>query len=156
MFRNSNKLYAAYGSNLNLEQMKFRCPYALPLGTAELQDHRLMFRGGNGSAVATVEPTKGESVPVLLWEITPRDEEALDRYEGWPHLYRKDVVNVLLNGKTVEAMVYIMNPVYSYGLPGERYLHSILEGYVTAEFDTTVLYNAVRVSDSEARHDEKL
>jgi len=32
MFRNSNKLYAAYGSNLNLEQMKFRCPYALPLG----------------------------------------------------------------------------------------------------------------------------
>ena len=153
MPRNSNKLYVAYGSNLNLEQMKIRCPYAVPLGTAELQNHRLMFRGGTGSAVATVEPMDGESVPVLLWEITPRDEEALDRYEGWPSLYRKDVVNVLLNDKAVEAMVYIMNPVYSYGSPGERYLHSILGGYATAGFDTTALYNAVRVSVSEAHND---
>ena len=104
--KNANKLYAAYGSNLNLEQMEYRCPYAVPLGTAELAGYRLLFRGGrDGSAVATVEPMGGGSVPVLLWEITPRDEEALDRYEGWPRLYCKETVTVEFGGKPAEAMI---------------------------------------------------
>ena len=95
MMRNDNRLYIAYGSNLNIEQMGFRCPYAVPIGTTVLTDYRLMFRGGmDGNAVATIEPAKGESVPVLLWEITPRDEEALDRYEGWPRLYRKSLSKI--------------------------------------------------------------
>jgi len=143
--KNSNKLYIAYGSNLHIGQMKQRCPYAVPLGTTELRDYRLMFRGGN-NAVATVEPKQGGSVPVLLWEITPRDEEALDRYEGWPRLYRKENVTVLFNGKPVEAMVYIMNEVYPYGLPGEYYLGVIKEGYASVGFDTGVLVKAVEAS----------
>jgi len=138
----ANKLYIAYGSNLNIGQMEHRCPYAVPLGTAALTDYRLMFRGGN-SAVATVEPMKGASVPVIIWEITPRCEEALDRYEGWPRLYRKETVTVEFDGKPVEAMVYIMNEVCPYGLPGERYLNAIKEGYATAGFDTAVLDEAV-------------
>ena len=151
----TNKLYIAYGSNLNLGQMERRCPYAIPIGTAELTGYRLMFRGHLGNAVATVEPVRDSvsgSVPVLLWEITPRCEEALDRYEGWPHLYRKEVVAVDFGGKSVEAMVYIMNEVYPYGLPGDYYLGSITEGYTTAGFDTTVLDKAVAAS-TEARSD---
>ena len=143
----ANKLYIAYGSNLNIGQMEHRCPYAVPLGTAALTDYRLMFRGSN-SAVATVEPMKGASVPVLIWEITPRCEEALDRYEGWPRLYCKETVTVEFDGKPVEAMVYIMNEVCPYGLPGERYLNSIKEGYATAGFDTAVLDEAVAASGS--------
>ena len=143
---NGNKLYLAYGSNLNLEQMKSRCPYAVPLGTAELLGYRLLFRGGNGGAVATVEPFEGGSVPVLLWEITPRDEEALDRYEGWPHLYRKETVTATLDSKPVDAMVYIMNDGRSLGQPGKYYLNAILEGYASAGFDAAVLDKAMLVS----------
>ena len=143
--KNTNKLYIAYGSNLNIEQMGHRCPYAVPLGTTELRDYRLMFRGGS-NAVATVEPHEGGSVPVLLWEITPSDEEALDRYEGWPRLYRKETVTVNFKGKPVEAMVYIMNEVYPYGLPGDYYLDVIKEGYATAGFDTAVLKAAYTAS----------
>ena len=36
-------LYFAYGSNLDAEQMKARCPTARPLRTARLADHRLGF-----------------------------------------------------------------------------------------------------------------
>ena len=61
------KKYLAYGSNMNLEQMAARCPGAKPLGTAVLHDYKLVFRGSRGGAVATVEPHKGGSVPVLLW-----------------------------------------------------------------------------------------
>lgn len=77
------KLYAAYGSNLNHAQMAYRCPDATVYGTAELKDHELLFRGSPTSAVATVEPKEGGSVPILLWEISKRDEHSLDRYEGW-------------------------------------------------------------------------
>src|SRR5690625_7348414 len=80
------KLYIAYGSNLNLEQMANRCPTAKVVGPSEIKGHKLVFRGPHAHAVATVEPCKGESVPVLVWQITSSDEKALDRYEGWPQL----------------------------------------------------------------------
>ena len=144
---NTNKLYIAYGSNLNIVQMRHRCPYAVPLGTTELTGYRLMFRG-RGNSVATVEPMAEATVPVLLWEITPRCEQALDRYEGWPYLYRKETVTVDFDGKTAGAMVYIMNEVYPYGLPGEHYLNVIKVGYALAGFDTTVLDEAMSASEA--------
>ena len=142
---NGNTIYLAYGSNLNLRQMAQRCPYAVPLGVATLSDYRILFRGGDHSAVATVEPFPGGTVPVLLWEITPRDEEALDRYEGWPHLYRKETVTVELDGKLMETMVYIMNRG-QLGQPSSYYLNAIMEGYASAGFDTAVLDEALAVS----------
>ena len=104
-----NKLYLAYGSNLNLAQMANRCPTARVIGSSEMKGWRLLFKGSRTGAVATVEPDRGSFVPVLVWEITPADEAALDRYEGWPFLYRKEMVKVKINGKSVKAMVYIMN-----------------------------------------------
>ena len=141
-----NSLYVAYGSNLNLEQMEYRCPYAKPLGPAELCGYQLLFRGSNGGAVATVEPCDGFVVPVLVWEITPRCEEALDHYEGFPFLYRKEAVDVCFRGNSLKAMVYIMNDGRPLGLPSKRYLNSILEGYTTAGFDFLILDSAVRAS----------
>lgn len=76
------RLYIAYGSNLNLEQMKHRCPTAEVVGTTVLHNWQLMFRGDNYGAVATIERRRGSKVPVLVWRIQPRDEAALDRYEG--------------------------------------------------------------------------
>jgi len=49
-----NKYYLAYGSNLNLEQMAYRCPTAKPVGVTTLKNYQLLFRGatrrrcGNG------------------------------------------------------------------------------------------------------------
>ena len=93
------KLYIAYGSNLNIKQMANRCPTAKVVGASMLKDWRLLFRGAHASAVATVEPFKGGSVPVLVWELTSTDEAALDRYEGWPYLYRKEMVKVKLEAR---------------------------------------------------------
>lgn len=139
----SNSIYLAYGSNLNLEQMEWRCPYATVVGPVEVPGYRLLFRGHNESAVATIEPDEDSSVPALLWEITPRCEEALDRYEGWPRLYRKELITIPLGEKETDAMVYIMNEGPSLGLPGKSYLGSILAGYEAAGFDRTVLEEAI-------------
>ena len=61
------KYYIAYGSNLNLEQMARRCPTAKVVGSTTLKNYRLMFRGGSHTAVATVERSCGDEVPVLIW-----------------------------------------------------------------------------------------
>ena len=56
-----NTLYIAYGSNLNLPQMAFRCPTAKVVGASEIKGYELLFRGGRKGAVATVEPLEGSS-----------------------------------------------------------------------------------------------
>ena len=54
--KGKQRLYIAYGSNLNLEQMAFRCPTAKVVGKSELKDYELLFRGGRRGAVATALP----------------------------------------------------------------------------------------------------
>ncbi len=145
----NNKLYIAYGSNLNLEQMANRCPTAKVVGASKINNYRLLFRGSHAGAVATIEPYKGGSVPVLVWEITHADETALDRYEGWPFLYRKETLKIRLDKKYVTAMVYIMNEGRPLGQPSCYYYSTILEGYKSADFNVDILRNAVSDSAEE-------
>ncbi len=146
------KLYLAYGSNLNLEQMAKRCPTAQALDASELKDFKLLFRGGQGGAVATIEPFKGSKVPVLIWEITADDEKALDRYEGWPFLYRKENIKVKLKDRNVKAMVYIMNEGKPLGQPNKHYYSVIYEGYKAQRFDTKPLEIALEDSIERAEN----
>ena len=51
------RYYFAYGSNMNLEQMKYRCPAAEVVENVRLENYRLAFRGrAPGNGVATVLP----------------------------------------------------------------------------------------------------
>lgn len=144
------RLYVAYGSNLNKQQMKYRCPTAELYGTGEIKNYELQFKGRSDSAFATIAPKEGASVPVAVWEIQPRDEISLDRYEGYPSHYFKQNVPVQLDGKEVNAMVYIMNLRMNFGLPSPHYYKTVLEGYNDCKLDTDVLNKAV--DDSAQRY----
>lgn len=76
----SRKEYFAYGSNLNFDQMAYRCPEATVVGTAKLDDYELAFRRG----YLTILPKEGASVEGLIWSVTDHDESQLDCYEGYP------------------------------------------------------------------------
>ena len=143
-------LYAAYGSNMNLTQMRMRCPMAKVVGNSMLKGYELLFRGSHGHAVATVEPKKGGSVPVLVWEITPSCEANLDRYEGFPSFYRKETVKVRIGNKSEEVMVYIMNDGHPLNLPSRFYYNGIIDGYTAAGIPLDVLQQAlVRVKQPD-------
>jgi len=137
------RLYVAYGSNLNLKQMSYRCPTAHVVGATVMRNWRLIFCG-----VASIERFRGGRVPVLVWEIQPRDEAALDAYESWPRLYRKESVRVTLDGKQVRAMAYIMNSEVQ-SPPSSAYFNTIREGYVSAGFDVGILREAAARSREE-------
>ncbi len=146
----SNRLYAAYGIGLSRADMAKRCPTAKLLGTTELKNFRLTFRGGNACAVATIEKMKRGSISALLWEITPQDEAALDRWIGVPELYRKAAIKVRSDGTLVDALVYILNSGKPQNKPGAFYYSTLLEGYRAAGFDAEILKAAVQESDSDA------
>ena len=141
MPKRKRRLYIAYGSNLNLAQMKKRCPTAKVVGTAIMRNWKLVFR-----SVATIERCKGFTVPVAVWEIQPKDEKALDIYEGFPRFYRKENLRVTMNGKQIRVMAYIMNDGHPIASPNLSYFNTIREGYKSAGFDFDILKNAVENS----------
>ena len=97
------KYYLAYGSNLNKEQMAYRCPGAVPVGTMMLEGYELLFRA---PGVLTIEENAEGKVPIGIWKVDEQHEKALDRYEGYPRVYYKKEVEI---SKGRKAFVYIMN-----------------------------------------------
>ena len=145
-----NKLYFAYGSNIHLEQMAFRCPAAQPLMPVVLSGYELTFRG---SGVATVIPKIDAVVPGLLWSITPECEKSLDRYEGYPHLYHKADVAVTdpETGKIYYPMLYEMDGRFQEPeLPSPMYFVGIMEGYAQNNMDARPLIAALKKTAREA------
>lgn len=139
------KYYLAYGSNLCIEQMQQRCPGAKKIGTTFLNGYRITFRGNARGGVANIEPRAGSRVPVGIWEITKKDEAALDRYEGFPWLYRKEEFRVKLPDlRTVTAMAYIMTPGRAWSRPSPYYLRTIKQGYKDFGFSPRNLMYAAR------------
>jgi len=143
-----NKKYIAYGSNLSVEQMAMRCPDARIIGMAALQDWKLVFR-----THATIEPADGRVVPVLIWEISDRDEERLDLYEGYPTYYTKrDMVVTMtdLDGKNpqeITAMVYLMEKGHELRVPYRGYLDTLAEGYRRFGFNAYQLELAMKEAE---------
>lgn len=88
----------------------------------------------------------GACVPVLVWKIKPSDERALDLYEGYPHLYRKENLSVTMDGGERDIMAYVMTGEREYGVPARSYYETIARGYADAGFDTGVLNEAVQES----------
>lgn len=146
------RYYLAYGSNLNVRQMETRCPKATILGTAKLKGWELLFKGSKTGSYLTIEENENGSVPVVIWEVTPSDEKALDRYEGYPAFYYKKDIKLQYKGirtgkrRTINAFAYIMHEDRPVGVPSRYYVQTCIEGYRSFGFDTDILKQAVQNS----------
>ena len=146
----SNRVFAAYGVGVNRGEMAKHCPTAKLIGTAELKNYRLAFRGSRAGALVTIEKAKGSIVPALLWEISPQDEAALERWFGVPELYRKATIKVRRDGAPVDALIFILISGKPQNKPSAFYYSTLLEGYRAAGFDADILKAAVQDGDSDA------
>lgn len=146
------RYYIAYGSNLNVKQMKMRCPGATILGTTKLKNYELLFKGSKTGSYLTIEKKEGSTVPVVIWEVTESDEKSLDRYEGYPIFYYKKEMKLQYKGirtgkrRTVDAFVYIMHEDNPVGVPSIYYMKTCIDGYDTFYFDKNILINAYKKS----------
>lgn len=139
------KYYLAYGSNLNLKQMEYRCPNAQPIGAIKLNGYKLVYKGGaDNYAYLTIEPDKDSFVPLGLFELSPFDIYSLDSYEGYPTFYSKMYIPVKINDKTKKALIYVMNDGFDYHLPSIQYVKTCMDGYKDFGFDADILRKAFR------------
>ena len=130
-------LYFAYGSNLNLFQMKRRCKDSVFLKKYELKGYRLTFR--SKYKAADIEKKRNSIVPGGLFEISKSDEKKLDVYEDYPNLYKKYYFSYY--GKKI--MTYMMVKKTPFKFPTERYLNIVKKGYKDCKLDIEVLKKAL-------------
>ena len=154
------RYYLAYGSNLNIDQMKYRCPSARIIGTAEIRGYRLLFKGSKTGSYLTIEPAESRTVSVGVWEVSAKDELALDRYEGYPIFYYKKELRLTVEGirthkkRSRPCFVYIMHEDRPLGIPSDYYMRVCLEGYNDFTFDRSELLRAYHESEDEAYENE--
>ncbi|WP_298641897.1 gamma-glutamylcyclotransferase family protein [uncultured Cardiobacterium sp.] len=143
------KLYAAYGSNLHIAEMKQRCPQAVRVGHALLTGYALHYRGRPGDAMLTIEAQAGGVVPLGIWAVSTADEQALDVYEAFPDLYGKVTMPVMLQNASggespAEVFLYVMVGGMPHGQPAAHYVEICETGYRDFGFDVNILRSAVR------------
>ena len=155
----SKRYYIAYGSNLNIPQMRMRCPGARSIGTSVIEDYQLLFKGSKTGSYLTIEPMEGAEVPVVIWEVTETDEKALDRYEGYPNFYYKKEMTLDIKGirtgkvRRRDAFAYIMHEERELGIPSWYYVNTCLDGYRAFGFDEKYLFDAIRISRRDTHED---
>ena len=135
-------LYGAYGANLNMANMEVRCPQAKPILGFNLVGYRLVF-----NSVADIVKDKDTKVPIGLWKITKECEKSLDRFEGYPYLYKKIRLKIDVPGfKGQKVMFYVMRRK-GVALPPASYFNTIAQGYDDFALDKDYLNWAVHEAD---------
>lgn len=134
--------YVAYGSNMNLKQMEYRCPNSKIVCNGVLIGWKLVF---NIHADIIYTGSAEDKVPVVLWDIHENDWGYLDMYEGFPKYYiKKNIDVIIVGGYTTKAIVYVMNKSRKGIAPPDKYYFDIiLTGYKENGINTKTLYAAL-------------
>ncbi|MDP4127455.1 MAG: gamma-glutamylcyclotransferase family protein, partial [Bacillota bacterium] len=135
----AHRLYFAYGSNLDIDQMYSRCPNSHFLARARLNDYKLSFpRFGSsrGGGVAGLESAEGNSVWGALYFVSDQDFSKLDTHEGAPSCYKRDEVGVIIvNLGESRAITYQAIPQIGVHRPTKAYLGQIIQGARSLEIN---------------------
>jgi hypothetical protein len=135
-------LYFAHGSNLDRPQMLVRCAGARYVGNARLPGYRLCFprrSAVRASAIASIEPAKGQGVWGALYEVDQAGLDRLDIAEGClpnrdpaANTSRRMTVKVERpDAGAAEAYVHIASPGANPGLPSVGYMLVLIRAAVS-------------------------
>lgn len=130
--------YFAYGSNISEYRMRAeRNVNFISRKFAILENYKLVFnkvsKKNSQLGFANVVESEGDDVEGALYELNDSDIGIIDRFEGAnsnpSHYFRKNV-NVICDGKIVNAIVYVANPIMIRENinPDKNYLNYILAG----------------------------
>ena len=134
--------YFAYGSNLDLAQMKIRCPSSELISKGSLSGYRLTFNrysSGWGGGVADVIQDQDSKVWGLVFKLSNSDLKRLDSYEGCYNdqtsLYErwKAVINTP-KGQISDVWVYTVVEKQKFVQPTLEYLQIIKDAAVRWNF----------------------
>lgn len=133
--------YIAYGSNMDINQMKERCPDSKFIGTSELKNYQLNFRKSCSNYFATLDRKEGSSVPAVIWSVSKDDEKRLDRFEGVAiNCYYKITIEIDVGGDIVEGLCYLIDESRDEGKPPLNYINILKDAYARFNFNASQLH----------------
>jgi gamma-glutamylcyclotransferase len=150
------KLYFGYGSNLWKEQMILRCPESKFKGIAQLTRWTWII---NDRGYANVVETRDgdDEVWGLVYSLSKADEARLDRNEGVPFAYTKEMQKINFRPvevidhepewKSVEMLVYVDRERTAPSKPKEEYIHRMNMGIrdaIDAGVPKAYIHNVLR------------
>ncbi|KAF2235615.1 hypothetical protein EV356DRAFT_430731, partial [Viridothelium virens] len=147
--------YFGYGSNLWRDQMRHRCPSSSYLGLARLKNYHWIINKRGYANVVEITTSSSSSnadnekdvVWGLVYTLDKKDEAQLDKNEGVPKTYTKEMIevefwekgeegkalNIRKKPETRKMLVYINRTLTSGDFkPKEEYVHRMNMGIADA------------------------
>lgn len=170
----SPTIYFGYGSNLWQHQMATRCPTSTYLGVARLPHHTWLINTRGYANVVSRSATSGrysDAVYGLVYGLQAEDERRLDRNEGVPVAYTKEMIACefwpsqgggwvdtgLPPLETREMLVYVDRNRTTPDRPREEYVYRMNQGIkdavrmgVPEEYVANVMREYIPEGDDEA------
>jgi len=133
--------YFAYGSNLNLSEIRRSCPTAERKCRVRLPDHALVFPRksiGRQCGVSSIEARADSEVWGGVYEISELERVCLESREGFKpnrtlavNSYVPANLTVFVDGdpaKPIEVITFVANPLPNPPLPNIEYKYLIIAG----------------------------
>ena len=143
MSKITDSLYFAYGSNLSFAQMDSRCHENTRMGIGILYGYRWIISSRGYANVVKSDP---DYVMGRIYKINKRDEESLDKKEGFnsvPSCYDKETLSIITDGVSCNCFVYV-DPVVQEGPPKNEYIDRINLGLVDSRFPDEYVEKYIR------------
>jgi gamma-glutamylcyclotransferase (GGCT)/AIG2-like uncharacterized protein YtfP len=131
--------YFAYGSNMDQQQMKERCPESKLLGKGIVLGYKLVFTiysPKRKCGCADIVSSPKDEVWGLIYSVSENDLKRLDEYEKAPISYKRIQVEVMdESGNKVKAETYeVVNKSPEYLKPSRDYLSKLTTAAKTFSF----------------------
>lgn len=105
--------YFTYGSNMDISQIKNRCPSAIQVGVGKIKGYDIVFnRKGSyrDGGVSSIEPQLDSEVYGMVFEMSKVDLNELDRIEDPKAYVRKTMQVDVINKGIFDSEIYIAIP----------------------------------------------
>lgn len=134
--------YFAYGSNMDQEQMKERCPDSKIIGKAVLKDYKIaftIFSTKRNCGCADIINSINDEVWGILYEVSENDINNLDKAEVHPIKYRRFLTTVEDElGNEYKSEVYkVVTREGDFLKPSKHYLGLMINAAKVFDFPET-------------------
>jgi len=125
--------YFAYGSNMDMSRLSNRGVNPETRDKGTLKNWKLKFNkkaSAGDWSFANIEQSEGDIVEGLVFTIKESDLKLLDKFEGAPRHYRREILEIETDREAIKCITYIAQPEHIVEglLPTEEYIEFLISG----------------------------
>jgi gamma-glutamylcyclotransferase (GGCT)/AIG2-like uncharacterized protein YtfP len=132
--------YFAYGSNMDMSRLSNRGVNPETRHKGTLKNWKLKFNkkaSAGDWSFANIEQSEGDIVEGLVFTIKESDLKLLDKFEGAPKHYRREILEIETDREAIKCITYIAQPEHIMEglLPVKEYMDFLIKGSVLLSYE---------------------